>query len=88
MVTSIERFISQNNIFIVDSIPIRRGHFAFMQVIKASSATGLWAQTQGSSQQDISFLQQFLQSGIKQNLAEVTPVYSEEGKRIGYISVL
>ena len=88
MVTCIERFISQNTVFIVDSIAIKRGHFALMQVIKASSATDLQAQTQGSSQQGISFLQQFLQSGIRQNLTEVTSIYSDKVKGMGYISVL
>lgn len=59
-----------------------------MQVKKASSPTGLQAQAQGSSQQDISFLQQFFQSGIRQNLTESTSVYSDKVKGMGYISVL
>lgn len=59
-----------------------------MQVIKASSATGLQGQMQGSNQQGISFLQQFLQSGIRQNLTEVTSKYCDEVKGMGYICPL
>jgi len=88
MVICIERFTSQNSSFTVDSIPNKRGHFALMQVIEASSGTGLQAQTKGRTQQGIRLLQQFFQPGIRQHLTEVASIYSDEVKGMGYVSVL